>query len=139
MAELTDQAGVEGALGRDLTAGEEAKVDALIDEAGDLLHGYLSIDYRAETSVPDAVGRVAARIVARSFEQAESVGVFGAESTTDQAGPFSQTRRFAAGSTSGSVWLDAKDKLKLRPFRVGGGFRSVSVESEFTGRYRTYD
>lgn len=138
MAELTDQTGVEEALGRELTTAEEAKVDNLIDEAGDLLHGYLGVDYRDETSIPGAVARVAARVVARSFEQAASESPFGVEGTTDQAGPFSRTLRFSSGTTSGSVWLDVKDKIKLRPYRVGA-FRSVPLESRQSGRYRMYD
>lgn len=139
MAELTDQAGVAEALGRELTTGEEAQLETLVAEAGDLLHGYLGIDYRTETSIPDAVARVAARMVARSFEQTAAAPVIGAEGVTEQAGPFSRTLRFASGTTSGSVWLDAKDKMKLRPYRAGGGFRSVPLETEQTGRFRTYD
>lgn len=139
MAVLALEADVELALGRDLTAAEIAKFDALVDEAGDLLHGYLSVDYRDADTVPGAVSRVAARVVARSFEQSASTAAFGAESTTDQAGPFSQTLRFAAGSTSGSVWLDAKDKIKLRPFRRAGGFRAIPLEGEVSGQFRTYD
>lgn len=139
MADLTDETGVEAALGRDLTTAEQTELPTLIGEAGDLLHGYLSIDYREEDTVPDAVGRVAARMIARSFEQSATAVPFGTEGTTEQAGPFSRTLRFSSGTTSGSVWLDQKDKVKLRPYRVGGGRHSVALQSAQSGRYRTYD
>lgn len=130
---FANQADVESALGRDLTDAEGQSVDALLDEASDLLVGYLGC---TPDPVPDAVKRVTARMVARVFSQAQiSVG---ASQVQESAGPFSRSTSYASGTSNGSPWLAAADKVVLRPYRCGGGFRSVSLESPQTGKYRSY-
>jgi hypothetical protein len=136
---LAEAEDVEAALGRDLTESETAQAPTLLDEASDLVIGYLGCDptdEEADPTVPAAVTRVVARMVARVFSQSSEAA--GSEATTSTAGPFSQTVRFAAGSTSGAPWLTVTDKVILRPYRCGGGMRTVSLSSDQTGRYRRY-
>lgn len=129
---------VEAALGRSLTTAEDASVDTLLNEATDLLIGYLGCD---PDPVPDAVERVCARMVARVFAQASSAGapVIGASQVQQTAGPFSKSTSFSAGTATGAPWLSAADKVALRPHRCGGGFRALPVESAQSGRYRHYE
>lgn len=141
MAALATADDVTAALGRALTTEETAQAPALLDEASDLVLGYLGADPTDTTTdpatVPGAVSRVVARMVARVFGQTATTDAFGSEGTTETMGPFSQTVRFAAGTTSGQPWLAATDKVALRPYRSGGGMRSVPLSSDHTGRYRS--
>lgn len=134
---FADQDDVEAALGRDLTPAEEASVDTLLEEAADLLIGYLGCT--PETPYPDAVVRVNARMVARVYGQAAAGAPVGASQVQQTAGPFSQGVSFPQGVSNGAPWLSATDKIALRPYRCGGGFRSVNVESVQSGRYRRYE
>src|SRR5690606_5757611 len=130
---FADEADVVLALGRELTTAEQTSVDTLLDEATDLITGHLGC---TPDPVPDAVKRVTARMVARVFSQAQiSVG---ASQVQETAGPFSRSTSYASGTSNGSPWLAAADKVTLRPYRCGGGFRSVSLESPQTGKYRSY-
>jgi len=134
-AEDTD---VEVALGRALTTAEDESVDTLLEEATDLLIGYLGCE---PDPVPDAVKRVCARMVARVFAQAASsdAPVVGASQVQQTAGPFSIGMSFASGTSTGAPWIAGADKIALRPYRCGGGFKTVSAESPQSGRYRHYD
>lgn len=133
MAFATDT-DVEAALGRALTTAEDAAVDSLLDEATDLLIGYLGTD---PDPVPAAVKRVCARMVARVFAQAAGgAPVVGASQMQQTAGPFSQSTSFTSATSNGSPWLAAADKIALRPYRLGGGFRAVAMQSPQSGAYR---
>lgn len=134
---FADETDVEAALGRDLTTAESEQVDTLLEEATDLLIGYLGCE---PDPAPDAVVRVCARMVARVFAQAASANapVVGASQVQQTAGPFSFGTSFPAVASSGSPWLTANDKVALRPYRCGG-FRAVPVESVQSGRYRRND
>lgn len=120
-AEDTD---VEQALRRDLTATEDSYVDTLLDEASDLIVGYLGCDPTVSGVVPGAVTRVCARMAARVLKQGDLTP--GTQQAS--AGPFANT--FVGGSTSGSPWLAASDKQILKPYRCGGGMTSVMFRSE---------
>lgn len=127
------QTDVEAALGRSLTSTEAVSVDTLLDEATDLIIGYLGC---TPDPVPDAVKRVTARMVARVFSQSQiSVG---ASQVQETAGPFSRSTSYPAGTSNGAPWISAADKVALRPYRCGGGFRAVPLESPQSGRYRHY-
>lgn len=137
---LATAADVVARLGRPLTVAETAKVDGLLEEASALVIGYLGCD-PTDTSVepptvPAAVAIAVSRMVARVFEQTAAAGTTGSEVTTNTTGPFSQTLRFPAGSTSGAPWLTKADKLTLRPFLCNGGFTSLAISAGTTGRYR---
>lgn len=135
---LATEEGVVAALGRNLTDEETAQATTLLEEASDLTVGYLGCDPTGTTTgtVPGVVSRVVARMVARVLGQSGHVA--GSEGTTETVGPFSRTVRFGSGTTSGAPWLTATDKIALRPFRCGGGMRTVQLSSAQTGHYRRY-
>lgn len=132
-AEETD---VVKALRRELTSGEQEYVTDVIAEAQDLIVGYLGCDPTDEDNdpaVPAAVTRVTARMVARVFKQDDGRPV-GSTQRQQGAGPYTSNLTYVPGSTSGSPWLASSDKVILRPYRCGGGMRSVAFKSE-----RDYD
>lgn len=110
---------VETALGRDLTDAEAARVDALLDEASDLVIGFKGNDFEP-APYPDRVVRVVAGMVARVFTRGTTVTEFADQQT---AGPFSV--RFSADSSSGGVWMTRADKIKLRG--TAGGLTSTQL------------
>lgn len=118
---LATVADVEAALGRDLDADED--VDSLLEEASDLVFGYLGWG-EIPDEVPGAVVRVVASIVAAALT-APSVPAYpaGVQAT---AGPFS----IQVGSEGGSskVFLTGALKLRLRPYRTS--VVSVPLRSE---------
>lgn len=111
--------------------------DGLLDEASALVLGYLGCDPTIvdttatppTTTVPEPVVVVTSRMVARVLQQgaAGGAGTDSATGTTDTAGPFSHTRQFGAGTTSGSPWLAAADKVTLSPYRCDGKAFSVDT------------
>lgn len=111
-------------LGRDLTTTEAAQVDAVLDEASDLIIGYCRTDFEP-SPYPGAVIRVTAAVASRALIAASAGDPFVQQQT---AGPFSLTRNAAAAS--GDVWLTGADKIKLRPYRRGGGLTSVELVGE---------
>ena len=119
---LATQAQVVKALRRDLTSDEEEGVDSLLDEASDLVLGYLRC--RTLNPVPDAVARVTAAMVAAVFDRSATTPS-NAEQLT--AGPYGL--KFAEGSTSRDPWLTAALKVRLAPFRCSG-MVSVPLVSE---------
>lgn len=123
---LAVQSDVEARLGRDLTETETARVLGLLDEASDLVIGYLRQDPTVEDVVPEPVARVTSRMVARVFQSSEAAP----NVEHLQTGPFQA--RFAPGSTSGAPWLSGADKAALHPYRRGGGMTSVGLAGERT-------
>lgn len=69
--------------------------------------------------VPEPVVIVTSRIVARVLTQnaAMSASLTGATAATDTAGPFSQTRQYPAGLTSGQPWMTKADREVLAPYQ----------------------
>jgi len=122
---LATQADVVARLGRPLSEAEQARTDpGLLDEASALVTGYLGGDPTGTDGVPATVAIVVSRMVARVLSQ--DSGDF-ATAETNTAGPFSQTRQFTPGSTSGAPWLSAADKTMLKPFRVAGDAFSIDT------------
>jgi hypothetical protein len=120
---LATQADVEAILNRPLTTPEATAAPSLLDEASDLVLGYLRCAELA-TPTPGPIIRVVAAMVAAVLRQpaaASSDPAYNAASLG--TGPF--TIGFVEGSTSGSPWLTAALKLRLRPYRCGA---MVSVE-----------
>ena len=91
-------------------------VDALIEEAGDLVEAYCRTTF--STPVPDRIRRVVARMVARAYAEKDGTVPEGASSASLTAGPFSRSYGFEAGSTTSGVWLSANDKQRLRGQRA---------------------
>lgn len=119
---LADADDVEQALQRALTPAEYEYIDTQLEEASDLVLGYLRCDTLA-SPVPGAVRRVVASMVAALLrptnvpENAEQV----------TAGEYSL--KFSAGSTSKTPWLTAVQKMRLTPYRCGSAV-SVPLASE---------
>lgn len=125
---LATQADVAALLGS-LTADEQTRTDPLLDEASDLVIGYLGCDPTDPDTdeVPGPVVRVTARMVARVFSQARAGGsADSATAETNIAGPFQKVRSFGA-STSGTPWLAASDKTKLKPYKCDADAYSINT------------
>jgi hypothetical protein len=118
-------ADVEDRLGRDLTDGETARLDALLEDAAATVFGYLGDCWTADSDVPSPIIGVIAKVVTRSLERGGGTEAF---VTNQSAGPF--TVGYSAAATGGDVWLTASDKLALRPYRCGGGLVSVQLVGE---------
>lgn len=106
---------VEKRLGRALDDSEPLSVQGLIEEASEMVVGYLG-------RVPniDDVRVVVSRMVARVLEAPDDGSAFNAETASYAAGPFSQNVRFASGASGGAPWLTASDKLSLRRLKRRG-------------------
>ncbi|WP_029925489.1 hypothetical protein [Nocardia otitidiscaviarum] len=118
---LATQADVETILGRPLTTEEAALVASQLDEASDLVLGYLKCP--PATPTPDAVVRVVAAMVAAVITRPAHTPL-----NADQvnAGPYGW--RFTEGSTAGGPWLTAALKMRLAPYRCS--VASVPLVSE---------
>ncbi|KRQ20059.1 MULTISPECIES: hypothetical protein [Mycobacteroides] len=117
---LAADADVEARLGRDLTTDEQDRVDDLLEEASDLVIGFLRC---TPDPVPGAVVRVTARMVARVFGLKYGPGESPdptVESVNAVMGPFQVNRKIDTDRTDGEPWLSKKDRLKLRPYRCSG-------------------
>jgi hypothetical protein len=106
---------VTDALGRPLTSSEAKVVDSLIDQASDLVVGYLGT---TPNPVPGAVTRAVATMVAAVFNK-PSVTVADYDATGYR------TAREAAGvmvgtesATTEGPWLTNSLKMRLRPYRT---------------------
>lgn len=120
---LATAADVETILGRVLTSKEADRVSSLLDEASDLVLGYLWPSVPA-TPTPDEIGRVVAAMVAAVFRRPAGQPENAEQLTAGEYGT-----RYVEGSTSGGPWLTAVLKMRLRPYR-GGSMVSVPLVSE---------
>ena len=122
---LATSADVVAALGRSLTSAESTSVANLLDQASDLVTGYLG---RWPDPVPGPVARVVAAMVAAVFDK-PSVTV----ADYDTSG-YSTSREYAQvavgveSATSTGPWLTKSLKWRLSPYR--SGMRSVGMVSE---------
>lgn len=121
-------ADVVAALGRSLTSTESTMVDNQIDQATDLVVGYLGNE---PDPVPGAVTRVVAAMVAAVFSK-PSITV------ADYDASGYSTAREAAGvhvgvesATTSGPWLTNALRERLKPFRIA--VRAVAAVSEQPG------
>lgn len=119
---LADADDVEQALQRGLTATESEYIDTQLEEASDLVLGYLRCEELA-SPIPGAVTRVVASMVAALLRPS---GIL-ENADTVTAGEYSM--KFAEGSTSKSPYLTAVQKMRLVPYRCGSAV-SVPLASE---------
>ena len=113
LAELSD---VQRLLpNQQIPSDESGYVEALIEEAGDLVEAYCRTAF--DTPVPDRVRRVVARMAARAYSEKDGAIPEGANPTSMSAGPFSHSIGFESGATTNGVWLSANDKQRLRGYR----------------------
>lgn len=107
---------VKARLGRDLKPDEVARAAGLLDEASDLVVGFLR-PRAVPDPAPDVVRRVVSRMVARVLEStARQAGVASQQMT---AGPYQLSNTFVPDSTSGGPWLTKADKIALRSLKLG--------------------
>lgn len=137
---LATVADVEAALGRILTTEEAARADFLLRRASAMVLAYLGCDPTDPDTgdVPADVVDTVALMVARVFIRAgqASGAMDGATQIQQGVGPFTLGGTFANGNNSTAPWLEAGDKMALRPYRCGGGMRSVGMASDQRGTYR---
>lgn len=81
----------------------------------------------APDPVPDDVGLVVSRMVARTLTQSASESMSHVEQYSRTAGPYTTSGTFAEGATSGSPWLTKDDKRILRLHGCRG--RATSFET----------
>jgi hypothetical protein len=117
---------VVAALGRSLTSAESAAVDNQLDQATDLVVGYLGA---TPDPVPGAVTRVVATMVAAVFTKP-------AVTTSDyNATGYNVVREVATvqvgteSATTTGPWLTNALKMRLSPYRVGS-LKVFTVASE---------
>jgi len=121
------QADVEKILpdGETVPGAAEDKLATMLEEASDLIIGYLGFEYTGTPDildgvpddVPGAVRRVAARVALRTF--IDEPDEPGAASTRDLMGPFSHDINWSKESQDGSVYLSPGERMRLEPFLKG--------------------
>ena len=116
---------VVAALGRPLTSAETTAVANVLEQASDLVVGYLGV---WPDPIPGPVARVVASMVAAVFDKPSIT-------TADyDASGYSTSREYAQvtvgveSATSSGPWLTKALKMRLSPFRPG--VRSVGMVSE---------
>ena len=119
---LAIQDDVRAALRRDLTENEELGVEALIEEASDLVLGYLH-PYQIPAQTPGPIVRVVASMVAAVLSRPSNLLPDTQSLTADAYGV-----TFLAGATSPGPYLTEAFKRRLRPYRPG--ITTVTLGSE---------
>jgi len=122
---LASEADVEAALGRDL--GEAEDVSTLLEEASDLVVGYLR---STPDPVPDPVARVVATMVAAVLTKpASNNAEYGSngynvirESMTVKVG--------VESATTTGPWLTRSLKTRLRPYRSAASQSAFMVDTD---------
>lgn len=109
--------------------GEQVEILNMIQEALDLVEGHTRVDFRSREEIPPPVARVVTRMVVRSLEQSHhELGIPpNASNLSQTAGSFSRNVGFESGSTSGGVWLNRQDRIRLRRWSTGGGASTVRM------------
>ena len=122
MFPLATQDDVRNALRRDLTEEETLWVSSLLDEAGDLVAGYLS-PWTIPDPPPGAITRVVASLVASVLSRPQGILPDTQSLTADV-----YSVQFAAGTTSLGPYFTAAMRERLRPFKCGAVVVELSSE-----------
>lgn len=105
--------------------GAVERLETVLEEATDLVVGYLEREYTGDDDdndevpddVPGAVRRVTARVALRAF--VDEPANPGAESEVNLMGPFSHTINWMKDAQSRSLYLTDGEKLRLDKYVAG--------------------
>lgn len=122
---LATQDDVRAALRRELTESEQDWIDGLLNEASDLVVGYLNPSL-VPTPTPAAISRVVAGMVAAVLNRPSGILPDTQSLTSDSYGV-----TFASGATSPGPYLTQAFKDRLSPYRLGIVEMSMSSERGF--------
>ena len=125
---LATAADVQAALGRSLTPDESGRVDNLLDQASDLVVGF--IGYWPDP-VLAAISRVVATSVAAVFERPSVTTAQYDATGYATSREYAQTVVDRSSYTSAGPWLTAAQKMRLYPYRRA--VNSVGCVSEQRG------
>lgn len=96
---------------------EYMNLTTALEEATDLVIGYIEREYGPEDLIPDPVRRVVARVAMRSF--IENPDNPGAEAETNLMGPFSHTINWSREAQARDFYLTESDKMRLERYKQG--------------------
>lgn len=119
---LATQDDVRAALRRDLTESEQDWLDGLLEEASDLVIGYLD-PHPVAVPTPDAITRVVASMVATVLNRPANILPDTQSLTADSYGI-----QFVPGATSPGPYLSDSLKKRLAPYRTGHVVVELSSE-----------
>ena len=111
--------------GEEVPQEAEERLETVLEEATDLVIGYLEREYTGDDEdgddvpddVPGAVRRVVARVALRAF--VDEPANPGAESEVNLMGPFSHTINWMKDAQSRSLYLTDGEKLRLDKYVAG--------------------
>ena len=114
-------------------SGDDKRAAAVVNAASTLVRAYTGRNWldpsdssRIDPNVPDAVPTVALAVAARAWVRGGDI-----ESTTETAGPYSETRRYVGDGSS--LYLTKTDKLMLAEYRAAGTHGGISTLSTTRG------
>lgn len=113
---LAASSDVVAALGRSLTADETTAVTNQLEQASDLVVGYLG---HYPDPVPGPVARVVATMVAAVFDKPQITTADYDASGYSTGREYAQVHVGQESATTSGPWLTRALKLRLRPFRRG--------------------
>jgi hypothetical protein len=122
MTALASEDDVRSALRRNLTESEAEWIDGLLEEASDLVAGYLD-PYEIPETVPGPIVRVVASMVAAVLNRPSAILPDTQSLTADSYGV-----TFAQGATSPGPYLTDGFKRRLSPYKLGAGVVALSSE-----------
>jgi len=122
---LASEADVEAALGRDL--GEAEDVSTLLEEASDLVVGYLR---STPDPVPDPVARVVATMVAAVLTKPATTTADLGASGYNVARESATVKIGMESATTTGPWLTRSLKTRLRPYRSAASQSAFMVDTD---------
>ena len=122
MTALASEFDVQKALRRKPTRSEQEYIDGLLEEASDLVVGYLD-PFEIPTPPPGPIIRVVASMVAAVLNRPSAILPDTQSLTADSYGV-----TFAQGATSPGPYLTEGLKRRLSPYRLGAGVVALSSE-----------
>lgn len=111
------QGDVEDRLRRELTDDEAAQLTGIVQEASDVVEGYLQFSYLDGDEIPSAVRTVTSRAAARVYSRSGTAQE-GIDSRSAGMGTMSFTTHHSADSLTAGPWLSKGDKDTIDRYAV---------------------